>query len=306
MILKGENFLITSHWDSCRIPIYRSTTQDSLLTYGVPDSTDFGTGFFLDMARLSDDPSIQAMADTAIISISSHILPGNIWRYYPQKPSLPPDIDDIALLSLALLNWSGDTADNWDTLRSVRNADGSYGTWLPCIGWHCDQETCAVSNAQLLRWIYAMGSFDPGLENYLFEQIQTTPHMEYYISPMWLWYNWAKFYRDYGHLSPSSYIETARECVVDSVLGRYPWEQNALYTALAITILCSLGEYDSPKIKRGIEILKRTQNENGGWPAFVCWTGSNQSGGFFGSKEMTTVFVLEALYSYKTVFSKHH
>lgn len=295
---RAEAFVLSNLWDSCRVPVYRTAvTGDSFLLGDLlPDMTDFGTGFFLDAARFSSDSAFIAAAETAATVVLSHRLAGDIWRHYPSRNDFPADIDNAGLLAFGVLVWLSDTSDNWDTLQTVKGPNGAYGTWLGVPIWH--QDTCAVCNAQLARWIATSGHRDPSLDSYLCSQADS-PSLRYYRNSLWFWYVWAKYYRDCSPQGFTTYlIQRTRNRIVDSIVAWYPWNYNPLYTAIAITALLSLGYRGKSVVWKGISFLRKSQRPDGSWPAFVCWTGADRCG-CFGSDVLTTIFVLEALYMHR-------
>ena len=62
--------------------------------------------------------------------------------------------------------------------------------------------------------------------------------------------------------------------------------------------------YSGDEIKKGIEYLISEQLQNGSWKKDVAMT-NQKATVFFGSDELTTAIVLEALYKYKNSLSKN-
>lgn len=284
----GEYYLLTHMWDTCRIPVYRAKAADSMIEgILIEDSTDFGTAYFLEMARWSHSPQIRSTALVAANNILSHELALGVWNYYPSSPLYTSDVDCIGLEAYELYVWLGYKPDNWDTLQTVKVSSGCYLTWLRGDGYN---DSDAVVNASLARWLSLWGgdiSQTAWLHSLLGQQIDSV--MPYYHSDLAFYYIYTRFLRD----ANTPVTKKDYTTIVNTVISMYPWG-SSLNVALALNTLLNIG-YTGIYKQMAIDALLSQQNMDGSWPAFVYYTGP-WGGMSFGSKELTTVIVLEALY----------
>jgi len=292
-ITRGEAFVLSNLGDSLRLPVLRSVYPDSFLATGWFDTTDFGTSFFLNSARFSGSPEVKEASGRAAELLYARRLPGDLFKYYPLRGSCDPDADDIACISYELA-LAGYELDNLNALLALRDSSGGFLTWItekPILN-----DVDAEVNTNVARWLFRLGYRDEGFLRFLDAQIKD-PELHYCWSPLAFCYTASRLLRDEPGAIPDSLRASWSRSLVERTLATRPWTV-PLNTALAANTLINLG-YEGPELDDAISALVAFQGDDGSWPAFAFYTKSGKSKTYcFGSRELTTVIVLEALYRY--------
>ncbi len=293
-IERGESFILSSLGDSLRLPVFRSVYPDSFLANGRLDTTDFGTSFFLNAARFSPSPEIRETAGRVAATLYARRLPGDLFKYYPHRENCEVDLDDVACISyeLALFGYG---LKNLSTFLAWRDSSGGFFTWASRKALPNDLD--AEVNSNVARWLFRLGYGDERFLIFLDSQVRN-PALYYCWSPLAFCYTMSRMMRDEPGGIPDSLREDWSTALISKTLALRPWG-TPLNTALAANTLINLG-YQGPEQDEAISALLSTQGDDGAWPAFAFYTKKSKSETYcFGSRELTTVIALEALYRYK-------
>ena len=294
-VARAEAFVLSRLGDSLRLPVLRSTAGDSFLLVGVLDTTDFGTSFFLNAARFSPSPETREIACRAAALLYARRLPGDLWKYYPLRGNCLVDLDDVSSISyeLAILGYE---LDNLAVFHAWRDSSGGFFTWATKRADPNDID--AEVNSNVARWLVRLGYGDERFLSFLDTQVKD-PSLHYCWSPLAFYYTMSRLIRDEPGAIPDSLRASWSKALVSKTLALRPHE-SPLNLALAANTLINLG-YQGPELDEAISALVYSQGEDGAWPGFAFYTKKTKSETYcFGSRELTTVIVLEALYRYKS------
>ncbi len=292
-IARAEHFVLSSLGDSFRLPVLRSVYPDSFLANGWLDTTDFGTSFFLNTARLSSSPDVKETARLAAALLYDRRLPGDLFRYYPQRKNCEVDLDDVACISYELTPY-GYKLDNMRTFLAWQDSSGGFFTWATKKIARNDID--AEVNSNVARWLFGLGYRDEGFLRFLDWQVRN-PELNYCWSPLAFCYTMSRLMRDEPEAIPDSQRTGWSNTIISRTLSLRPWG-SPLNNALAANALINLG-YQGPELDSAITSLLSSQSQDGGWPAFAFYIKEIKSEKHcFGSRELTTVIALEALYGY--------
>ena len=292
-ITRAESFVLARLGDSLRLPVLRSVSEDSFLLMGSLDTTDFGTSFFLNAARFSSSPDFREASARAAGLLYARRLPGDLFKYYPLRRSCDPDADDIACISYELA-LAGYNLTNLNALLALRDSSGGFRTWITKRPVRNDVD--AEVNSNIARWLFRLGYRDEGFLRFLNAQVRN-PELHYSWSPLAFCYTMSRLIRDEPDAIPDSLRASWSRSLVERALAARPWS-NLLNLALAANTLMNLG-YEGAEVDEAVSALISSQEEDGSWPGFAFYIKRGGPEAYcFGSRELTTVIVLEALYRY--------
>jgi hypothetical protein len=254
-----------------------------------------------------------------------------IWRYWTAQhhyhKNIPPDLDDVACVSIILQQHAVPFPDNRPLILANRNPQRLFYTWLAprwsfprnlsygrvimrealkpislYYFWKLNESKLndidGVVNANVLYYLGQSEATAP-LIDYLVEIIESNREEccdKWHLSRFNVYYAISRNYyagvKTLEKIRPEVIRRMTSAAHDDGRIG-----DNILETALAV---CSLLNWncDSPALHRGIRYLLNTQHSSGEWPIFPYYYGGPKRYFGWGSAELTTGFCLEALVRY--------
>lgn len=293
-IARAEAFIFSRLGDSLRLSVLRSPASDSFLLAGRFDTTDFGTSFFLNSAKFSRSEELREAGARAAAILYARRLPGDLFKYYPMRGNCEVDLDDVSSISYELALF-GYEFDNLDSFLAWRDSSGGFFTWATKRAVPNDLD--AEVNSNVARWLFRIGYRDQRFLNFLDAQVKD-PALHYCWSPLAFCYTMSRLIRDEPNAIPDSLLASWSKSLISRTLALRPYG-SPLNVALAANTLINLG-YQGPELDEAMSALVSSQGEDGSWPGFAFYTKKTKSETYcFGSRELTTVIVLEALYRYR-------
>ncbi|MGB9590769.1 MAG: hypothetical protein ACPL68_07780, partial [Candidatus Hydrothermia bacterium] len=200
---------------------------------------------------------------------------------------------DVACISYELASL-GYRLDNLESFLAWRDSSGGFFTWITKKALTNDID--AEVNSNIARWLFRLGHGDERFLRFLDCQVKD-PALYYCWSPLAFCYTMSRLIRDEPEAIPDSFRLSWSKALTSRTLALRPWI-SSLNTALAANTLLNLG-YQGPELNEAISALMTSQEDDGSWPAFAFYIKKTKSETHcFGSRELTTVIVLEALYRY--------
>ena len=99
-----------------------------------PELSPFCTSHIATSLALIADDRATLMIERSLQFLRAQMVRGGLWRYWckdaPLHSQIPPDADDTACISDALLRLGRQPVDNRDLLIANRNRDGLFYTWM--------------------------------------------------------------------------------------------------------------------------------------------------------------------------------
>lgn len=300
-VSRGLAFLEQSLHPSGEVPVVASES---------PDPSVFPTA--LAAHSLSFVENGAKIRERLLDFLSSNASSHGLWRHWakrhPYHRWIPPDLDDTACASAALVRGGREFPPNRELILSNRDPRGLFYTWkltereyLNPIGlWTFFKRTSAsrrdvdaVVNANVVFYLGDIPETKPVIEHLLriLREGREQSCDKWYENPYAVWYF---FSRALGPIAPE-----AGEMIASGLAGMRP--ANALEHALAA---CSLLYWNREPSTRPI---LETQLESGGWPRAGLYHGGRKrisetefeaphpDTPWWGSEQLTTVFCLEAL-----------
>jgi hypothetical protein len=257
-------------------------------------------------------------------------VPGGFWKFWtrdhPGFANTPPDLDDCSVVPMALQDAGVPFRQNTRLIASNQNAKGEFLTWMDLrihrlwnprhwgsaflwlppyrgkrsfflSGQSRSDDVDAVVTANTIAWLascQAIDTRDAGrrvVGAVMARQEEKSDR--FYQSPHALYHAMARgaergatVFQDAGELVADRLNEMPRR---NGMIGR-----GALDTALA-AIARQLFQPAGTILDSEISMILRTQQAQGSWPASAFYYGGFDRICFWGSKELTTGFCMEAL-----------
>jgi len=291
---KGIDFLAANQMDNGEFKTFASRDQDMRNSYF--ESSPFITPFVLYSIREVNNEKVPGIIEKGTNFLLSEQQPGGVWQFWGSSTgyTIPPDLDDIAMIS-AVLEMNNKSFDpNKELILSNKNDEGLFLTWIRSDGKANDVE-CVV-NANV---IFYLKEDDPVVCSYINDAIKfNKPCVIWYPNKMVLYYAVS---RNLKH--NLSCFEESREPMVKSVLAQQRGDGSFgtdLDTAFAINTLLNCG-YTGIEVSRGIDNLLKKQNPGGSWtksPFFINPFPDRGPTINYGSEELNTALAVEALNNY--------
>ena len=302
--------------------------RDRQLSRPAFESSPFTTSFVLYALTYVDRAEAADMIDKAASFLLSEMEFGGVWRYYSTRQHkharIPPDLDDTSCISFALKQSGRVPPDNAWILRSSRDDQGRFRTWiLPTKRNLLNLRFLAtrlVGNMQAQRRARKVptpesedGRFrimhidrndiDPVVNGntvlYLGDRACSSAVLDLIAHTIQADLpDWSLYYEDklslyhavaraFLHASPR--LGALKDLIVARTLARAKnlGDLNSLQAALSASVLLTFAP-DSPVIGDLAQSIRRAQREDGGWNAYSFYK-------VWGSEELTTGFCLEAL-----------
>lgn len=278
--------------------------KDLELTKCIIDSSPFSTTFVMYSLQNIKNKKIKPMINKSVDFLLSEEEPNGIWRYWTKRNSnwiiknskkVPPDLDDIATISFALKSNQIKFGNNINLIKQNRNHKGIFltGVNIPNSDFDC------LVNTNILLYL---GDHYPNVCKYINNAIKNNEQCSiYYPDQLSLFYMVSRaFVNNVPCLGKNKKIILNRILSMVQSNGSFG---NHLQTALALNTLYNYN-YNGPEIKNAISFLINSQKENGSWSRELFFQGIPPQTPplqvfYFGSEELTTAFVLEALNRYQ-------
>jgi len=333
-IKRGVDFLAERQLPSGEFPVLMSTDH-TLETESVVDSSPFPTALIAYSIGFIDSPAIQKMIRRATEFFLREMEGPGLWRYWTRghkyHSAIPPDLDDIACVSIVLKRHGIDFPDNMKILMQSRDRQGLFYTWIcPRLPMPFNFAYCAVVVPQLFhpaRFYYfwklnESARFDvdcvvnANVLAYTQDRREIAPVVEFLSEIV---RNEKESCCDKWHLNPFTFyyavsrafhsgvraLESVRDIIVERIERAAGAEgligENSLDTAMAICALLNWGS-NSPLVPGGVRHLLSSQNQDGSWPKLVLYYGGPKKYYGWGSEELTTGFCLEALSRFRETY----
>lgn len=274
---------------------------------GRPDPSVFPTA--LAAHALSFTPLAAGVRARCLDFLASEMERHGVWRHWPRThpmhATLPPDADDTACASAALVAAGRTIPANRELLFANRDRRGLFRTWIltrrelrhPLVLWFFFRRTSAkpfdvdaVVNANVIHYLGAIPEVIAHLIDVLRERRESQCD-KWYENPFAVWY--------FVSRALHAHAPEAGELIERNMRNVAP--RNVLDEALRIAALRYWNRAAS------IDALLAMQLPSGGWPAGALYHGGRKrrrDGTFdaphpdtpqWGSEELTTAFAIEAL-----------
>ncbi len=291
----GE-FKTLASWNFLMIPAYY-------------DSSPFGTGLILHNLKGLNDKRVSKMIDKAITFLLSEKEERGTWRFWTSrnKKRIPPDLDDISVISSGLKLYGVQFEDNKDIVLNNRNKEGLFLTWVlderhkKNLFWKLAAEDAdCVVNVNVLTYL---GRSLPEVCSYINGLISEDRSSSYYYPSKLAFFYFVSRAVRFG----VTCFKKNRKRIINSVLSCQKKDGsfgNEMETALGLNTLFNLN-YFGKETEGGISYLLRGQRKNGGFKKQVYFLGIpwwflalSPFYGYYGSEEITTGVCIEAFRNY--------
>ena len=335
-VARGLAFLRRSQLPSGEFRCLMST-DNALARDCVPDSSPFPTALVAYSLGFAGREEAGDMIDKTLRFFIAEMEGPGLWRYWTKghqyHSTIPPDLDDVACVSLVLRRHGVAFPPNEKIVLANRDARGLFYTWLtPRLRMPADAAFWRVALRQLLSPVrfYYFWKLNESERNdvdcvvnanvlfYLGESARTRAVVEYLLD---VFRRGEEECCDKWHLNRFTYYYVVArnfeagvaslgpvrdECVERIVKSARPdgsIGENVLETALAACALLSWGGAAPAELARAVEFLLGAQGEGGDWPRAALYYGGPKKFYGWGSEELTTGFCLEALLRYRARLS---
>lgn len=294
------------------------------------DSSAFVT-MYLSHAVLSDGtPEILACVRRAAAFLDAERNGAGVWRYFGRSSRFwkvaPCDADStsgVLLLREALALAGPDTRRmllenrdrrgrfyTWFTPGNVRSLNAQYW-WFVLRDlnlarlyffwrrtWAHRRDVDVVVNANVVRYL-GEGRATSGASEWILETVRVGAEErrdKWYQDRATLYHAMGRAYhsgiRAFGEVRDPIAERIAERAGVDGCIGGC-----ALHTALSAAALCYFG-FSGDLLDRAVSSLLSSQDDEGGWPSHPYFYGGWKRLAWWGSREVTTAFAIEALNLY--------
>lgn len=271
---------------------------DSAAHTAVKTDTIFFTALIADCLRLLGSArSVRSQATDYLLQHKSDQWTWNYWERQSQSRPYPDDWDDTACAAAAIINFNPHLIDARSQARIARAlissevaAGGPYTTWLASKDLGDWQDVDLVVNVNIGYLLSRLDVRSPALEEYIGDCIkQGNFESRYYCGRAPALYFLSRWYRG-----------AAQADLTKAVLSELAVASSVLEQAMLVAAAVNLGH------KQAVDQLVITnilaaQRPNGSWPAQALYYEPPQNGAwrYAGSAELTTAFVVEALYAWQ-------
>lgn len=289
---RGLDALAREQLPSGQFKTYFSFSRDLARTY--EDVSPFATGKILTSLKSVNEERTAPMRSMGASFLESRKEPRSLWRYWP---TVPPDLDDTAVISIALNEAGISTAENPEVFFDARDPGGLFYTWIGLAGDDISQRVDCVVNANVLAYLGEGTETLPACSwiNQIVSDNKEADCASFYIGTLPAYFAISSAsHRGVSCLSAVDSVVLARVLSLRQADGSYG---NALETALAANTLLNY-EYRGPELAGAIRHLLGTQAADGSWPIALYWVGDSKQQAAFGSGALTTAAAIEALARY--------
>ncbi len=289
-IRKGLNFLYLKQRFWGEFATYRCKQN-----YCYFDSSPFVTTFVLYSLKDINHYKARRMISKGVSFLLSEKEPGGIWRYWSSHNSktLPPDLDDTAVASFILKHYRHYFEDNLNVFLNNRDEKGLFQTWLWADSKIRSNDTDCVVNANVLLYLGDRPETAAACK-FINDAIKKELDCSvYYPNRLVFYYMVSRAYAN-----GTTCLKESKEKIIKDTLKRMKKDGSfgdELNTALAINIIYNL-DSNYRNLGDSIKYLLRTQKADGSWARGVFFIDPGRYE--YGSEELTTALVLEALQKY--------
>ncbi|MDD4650669.1 MAG: hypothetical protein PHQ34_00410 [Methanothrix sp.] len=290
-IERGIDFLVENQLDSGEFPTRVAVIPR--MEGGRLYNSPFVTSFVLYSVKGLRHPKLDQMIQNALCFLQDEQEEGGIWRFHTKKnlyhklQKLPPDLDDISVVSHILKTYGVHFDDNHDLISGNLDQEHRYLTW---IGPSFANDVDCVVNANVLLYL---GENDQHICTYINNAIRgDLPFSKWYFDKLFFYYIVSRAFEN-----GITDLNINKDIIIDQVLRRQRNNGsfgNDLHSAFAMNILHNFN-FAGNAIEKGTEYMADKQNTDGSWDIFGFCSAINA---FYGSKALTTALALEALNKY--------
>jgi len=308
----------------------KEVTEDGrTIEHLVFDSSPFVTSLLIESLQHAKDlsPKVPVMIEHGAAFLRSEMDTGGLWRYWarknPRRNIIPPDLDDTACVSHALMGCGVKVPNNRGLFYDSRDAQGRFYTWLYQANslrkkmlafrtkgqafsyseelwqWTSGTDVCVVVNANVLLYLGDTRGTKKAIQYVVETIVQDREDKEivFYANASSLYYMTARAYASgLKALGPAMKRVEEKIWALRQADGGFGDE---LLTGLGICALLNVG-VARDKLRGAVESLVRTQMENGAWRRVPMYGGPPVPT-TFGSADLTTGFCVEALARFAAV-----
>ena len=332
---RGLAFLERNQLPSGEFKVFRSTDKN-LETDCVVDSSPFATALIAYSLGFANSAKTERMISKCVEFFLAEMEGPGVWRYWTKQHEhhsiIPPDLDDIACVSYVLRRHGVSFPSNEKLILNNRNRNGLFYTWLtPRWPLPASLDYCRLVLPQWLSplklyYFWKLNESErhdvDGVVNanvlfYVGESLSTQPVIQYLLDIVrqeredscdkWHLNRFTFYYvlaRNY-HAGISAFASVKDE-VVRRILSAANSDgsigDNVLETSLAVCALL-YWKVTPPALQRAVQFLTHQQCSDGDWPRAALYYGGPKKYFGWGSEELTTGFVLEALSHYRLTHS---
>jgi len=303
---KALNFIYKNQLDYGEFKTF--ACSDILMQNCYFDSSPFVTTFILYSIKDLKDKKVESMTKEAANFLLEEQEPGGIWRFWTSKnwQTIPPDLDDISTISFILEYNNISFDDNLQLILDNKNSDKLFFTWVSDMKNKEDvccfmnqtfkNDVDCVVNSNVLLYL---GQNDQHVCSYINNAIKFNDACSiYYLNKLALYYMVSRAYKN-----NITCFEEVKNIIIQSTLSYQKKDGsfgNDLDTALALNILLNF-DYYGKETDSGIHNLLKKQLANGSWRKFYFFIEPARQL-YFGSEELTTALVIEAMMKYLEIY----
>jgi len=267
----------------------------------------FITSFVLHSLRHAvDSETVEEISQRAIRFLLDEMEHKGFWRFFGKNSYVHFDVDDTCCILASLKEWEVqmDYHSLASTLLKYRDKQGLFYTWILDVDPPFkkeDNNIDRVVNANALFLYSLLGQSLPEVEEFLIQVVETGAFQErspYYDSSVAFVYCLTRAYADGRNSRLSAAFAKTKEYLA-YLKRRNRTYGDPLENALATVALLSCSNR-SREAEQDIEQLISMQQEDGGWPIGIFFTGGpyTEYRIAYGSRELTTAIALEGISKY--------
>jgi hypothetical protein len=305
----------------------KEVTEDGrTIEHLIFDSSPFVTSLLIESLQFAKDvsPAVPQLIERGVAFLQSEMDTGGLWRYWarknPRRNIIPPDLDDTACVSHALLGCGVKVPNNRGLIYDSRDPQGRFYTWLYQANslrkkilslrtrgqafsfseelwqWTTGTDVCVVVNANVLRYLGDTRGTRKAIQYVVDTVLQNREEKEivFYATPSCLYYMMTRAY----FLGLKAF-QPAMKAIEEKIWALEQPDDgfgDELLTGLGICSLLNLG-VSRNRLRGAVEYLVGTQMDDGSWRRVPMYGGPPVPT-TFGSADLTTGFCLEALARY--------
>lgn len=291
-ISSGMNFLHQAQLPYGEFKTY-ACVDEAMFLCQFDSSTFISTFVAYSIKNIKNEYTLP-MIQNVVSFLKSKERSGGIWGYYwtgKNAETLDPDLDDTAVISYALRSNNTAFQNNIPIFEQNRDAGGVFFTWLRRSN-SPNYIDCGV-NANILLYL---GDEYKAACTYVNDSITYDMQCSsYYPDPLSIYYLVSR-----AAVESASCLNDEKDIILKRVLDSAAQDGSfgsTLQTAFALNTLMNYG-YVGPELGHAVDYLISKQNDDGSWERGPFF----RAGVFyFGSEELTTAVVLEALDKYSLI-----
>jgi len=275
------------------------------------DNSPFFTSLILYLIKDIEDERVKIITKKGIDFLMSEMEDEGIWRFWTkrEKHYLPPDLDDIANISLLLKRY-GIKVNNRELILKNRNKDNLFLTWIEeervkksyWWGKIKNQVDCVV-NVSVLAYL---GEEIKEVLDFIKEMVKNKKYFSYYYpSKLSFFYFISRAFKE-----GIEALKENKEDIVKQILNLKKKNNsfgNELETALSLDTLLNF-QYFGEEIEKGIDFLLRKQKNDGSFRCCYFFYGAPlycfaipPGHSYYGSAAFVTALSLDVFQKYVKV-----